>query len=168
MTLVWRSIDSPLGAAMLVASEKGLVRLSFDETGSDLAKLFAGETLSDRPTPEQAQWFDDARAVLHDPSSTRAIPLDLRGTDFQRSVWAYLRSIPSGETRTYRDIAEALGSPGATRAVGSANGANPVSVLVPCHRVIRADGGLGGYAYGLERKRKLLEAEGAVPPTLAL
>lgn len=168
MTLVWRSIDSPLGAAMLVASEKGVVRLSFDETESDLAKLFAGETLSDRPTPEQAQWFEDASAVLHDLSALHDIPLDLRGTAFQQSVWAYLRTISSGETRTYRDIAEALGSPGATRAVGSANGANPVSVLVPCHRVIRADGGLGGYAYGLERKRKLLEAEGAVPPTLAL
>jgi len=75
-------------------------------------------------------------------------------------VWQELRRIPLGETRSYADIAAAVGQPNATRAVGTANGSNPVAVLVPCHRVIRSDGSLGGYAGGLERKRKLLDAEG--------
>jgi AraC family transcriptional regulator of adaptative response/methylated-DNA-[protein]-cysteine methyltransferase len=85
----------------------------------------------------------------------------VRGTAFQEAVWRELRKIPLGETRSYADIAAAIGEPGATRAVGTANGANPVAVLVPCHRVIRSDGTLGGYAGGLARKRKLLAAEGA-------
>jgi AraC family transcriptional regulator of adaptative response/methylated-DNA-[protein]-cysteine methyltransferase len=91
------------------------------------------------------------------------LPLDVRGTVFQERVWAELRKIPVGETRSYADIAAAVGAPGATRAVGSANGANPIAVLVPCHRVVRSDGTLGGYAGGLERKRALLAAEGAAP-----
>jgi AraC family transcriptional regulator of adaptative response/methylated-DNA-[protein]-cysteine methyltransferase len=89
------------------------------------------------------------------------LPIDVAGTAFQEKVWQELRKIPPGETRSYADIAAAVGDPKATRAVGTANGSNPVAVLVPCHRVIRSDGTLGGYAGGLDRKRKLLEAEGA-------
>ncbi|QNP43395.1 MGMT family protein [Sphingomonas daechungensis] len=85
------------------------------------------------------------------------------GTAFQEAVWRELRRIPLGETRSYADIAKAVGQPDAVRAVGTANGSNPVAVLVPCHRVIRSDGSLGGYAGGLDRKRKLLSAEGADP-----
>ena len=88
------------------------------------------------------------------------LPIDVRGTAFQERVWQELRKIPVGETRSYADIAAAIGQPGAVRAVGSANGDNPVAVLVPCHRVIRSDGSLGGYAGGLPRKSKLLAAEG--------
>jgi AraC family transcriptional regulator of adaptative response/methylated-DNA-[protein]-cysteine methyltransferase len=87
------------------------------------------------------------------------VPVDVRGTVFQRKVWDALRRIPAGETRTYSQIAKAIGAPAAVRAVGSACGANPVALLVPCHRAIRTDGGLGGYAWGLQRKKRLLELE---------
>ena len=98
-------------------------------------------------------------AAVEAPEAAAAIPLDVRGTAFQEAVWQALRRIPPGETRSYAEIAAAAGHPGATRAAGSANGANPVAVLIPCHRVIRGDGTLGGYAWGLEIKRALLEGE---------
>jgi AraC family transcriptional regulator of adaptative response/methylated-DNA-[protein]-cysteine methyltransferase len=101
-------------------------------------------------------------AIEH-PAQTPELPIDVRGTAFQEAVWKELRRIPLGETRSYADIAAAVGQPHAVRAVGTANGSNPVAVLVPCHRVIRSDGSLGGYAGGLDRKRKLLAAEGADP-----
>ncbi len=88
------------------------------------------------------------------------LPIDVAGTAFQEAVWRELRKIPPGETRSYAEIAAAIGAPKAVRAVGSANGDNHVAVLIPCHRVIRSDGTLGGYAGGLDRKRKLLAAEG--------
>jgi AraC family transcriptional regulator of adaptative response/methylated-DNA-[protein]-cysteine methyltransferase len=93
------------------------------------------------------------------PELAPALPTDVPGTVFQQRVWAELRKIPPGETRSYLDIARALGDPNATRAVGTANGANPIAIIVPCHRVVRNDGSLGGYAGGLERKRALLAAE---------
>ena len=99
--------------------------------------------------------------AIETPAAMPDLPIDVRGTAFQEAVWRELRKIPAGETRSYADIAAAVGQPGAVRAVGTANGSNPVAVLVPCHRVIRSDGSLGGYAGGLERKRKLLEAEAA-------
>jgi AraC family transcriptional regulator of adaptative response/methylated-DNA-[protein]-cysteine methyltransferase len=87
------------------------------------------------------------------------VPLDIRGTVFQRRVWEALRRIPRGETRTYGEIARQIGAPAAVRAVGSACGANPVALVVPCHRAVRTDGGLGGYAWGLGVKKRLLEIE---------
>jgi len=87
------------------------------------------------------------------------LPLDIRGTAFQQQVWQALRLIPRGETRNYAEIARAINKPQATRAVGSACGANPVAVIIPCHRVLRSDGSLGGYRWGIERKQKLLEIE---------
>jgi AraC family transcriptional regulator of adaptative response/methylated-DNA-[protein]-cysteine methyltransferase len=98
-------------------------------------------------------------AFLEGEASLARVPLDIRGTVFQRRVWDELRRIPRGETRTYRDIARAIGFPAAVRAVGSACGANPVALAVPCHRALRTDGGLGGYAWGLARKKKLLALE---------
>ena len=89
----------------------------------------------------------------------RSIPIDVKGTAFQEAVWRELRKIPAGETRSYSDIAAAIGKPTAVRAAGSANGANNVAVLIPCHRVVRADGTLGGYAYGLDIKAELLARE---------
>ena len=98
-------------------------------------------------------------AAVETPAVATLVPLDVRGTAFQEAVWQALRRIPPGETRSYAQIAAAVGKPAATRAVGSANGANPVAVLVPCHRVVRTDGSLGGYAYGVEIKQALLAAE---------
>lgn len=159
--LSYAIVDTPLGAMAVVASEKGIRRLSFDEDVAALGERYPGATL-EPDDGRMAAWVEIARAAIEDPCAVGEVPLDLRGTAFQRQVWTMLLAIPAGETRTYQDLAHALGKPGAERAVGSANGANPVSVLVPCHRVIRADGGLGGYAYGLERKRWLLEKEGAL------
>jgi methylated-DNA-[protein]-cysteine S-methyltransferase len=96
------------------------------------------------------------------------LPLDLQGTDFQKRVWGQVAAIPYGETRSYLQIAQALGSPRAVRAVGAANGANPVPIVVPCHRVIGAKGKLVGYGGGLAMKKRLLELEGAIALPLAL
>lgn len=87
------------------------------------------------------------------------LPVDVQGTAFQQAVWDALRAIPPGETRSYKQVAASIGKPGAVRATGTACGDNPLPLLVPCHRVLRSDGGLGGYAYGLARKEKLLERE---------
>jgi AraC family transcriptional regulator of adaptative response/methylated-DNA-[protein]-cysteine methyltransferase len=92
------------------------------------------------------------------------LPLDIRATSFQRRVWEAIRTIPYGETRTYAEIAAAVGAPAAARAVGQACGANPVSIVIPCHRVVASGGGLGGYGWGLERKRWLLRHEADTPP----
>ena len=89
----------------------------------------------------------------------RKVPLDVRGTAFQHEVWAALRRIPPGATRTYGEIAREIGRPGAARAVGAACGSNPVAVVIPCHRVVRGDGDLGGYHWGIERKRAILDRE---------
>jgi len=115
---------------------------------------------TDPATPLDA-WIDALEAHLDAAAPAPALPLDLCGTAFQMRVWRFLQGIPLGETRSYAQLAQALGTPQAARAVGSACGANRVAVLVPCHRVLRGDGGLGGYRWGLERKRALLAAEAA-------
>ncbi len=96
------------------------------------------------------------------PSSKWSLPLDLQGTPFQKSVWKALQKIPAGKTATYLDIATKIGQPKAVRAVAQACGANPVAVAIPCHRVVRSDGGLSGYRWGVERKAELLKREGVV------
>ncbi|MGQ0825720.1 MAG: methylated-DNA--[protein]-cysteine S-methyltransferase [Actinomycetota bacterium] len=93
-----------------------------------------------------------------------SVAVDAVGTSFQQRVWAALRTIPAGETASYAEIAAVIGAPGAARAVGSANASNPVGVIVPCHRVVRSDGAIGGYGFGVDRKRWLLEHEGAIQP----
>ena len=102
-------------------------------------------------------------AAVNAPEKPHDLPLDVRGTAFQEAVWRELQRIPAGETRSYAQIAAAIGRPAAVRAAGSANGDNAIAVLIPCHRVIRTDGTLGGYAYGLERKARLLARERARP-----
>ncbi len=97
--------------------------------------------------------------LVEAPGQNLDLPLDIRGTAFQQRVWQALRAIPSGRTSTYAEIAQALGHPKAARAVAQACAANPLAVAIPCHRVVRADGGLSGYRWGVERKRKLLDRE---------
>lgn len=101
-----------------------------------------------------------------EPKALDAVPVDLAGTEFQLRVWEALRKIPPGRTLSYGELAKRIGHPKAVRAVGGANGANPVSLVVPCHRVIASDGTMGGYGWGLERKKWLLEHEGALPGKL--
>lgn len=157
-TIRWATVTTSLGAMLVAATDKGVCRLSFDEGEPELRARF--------PNAELVPGGDEFRSLLADvvaaveqPGDSRHIPLDVQGTAFQESVWQALRRIPPGETRSYAEIAAAVGRPGAVRATGSANGANNVAVLIPCHRVIRSDGTLGGYAYGLEIKQALLERE---------
>jgi AraC family transcriptional regulator of adaptative response/methylated-DNA-[protein]-cysteine methyltransferase len=152
--------DSPLGPLLVAATSKGICRLTFDEDASMLKRRFPNATvLPDDGTI--SAWAEGALMAIEHPANTPELPIDVRGTAFQEAVWKELRRIPLGETRSYADIAAAVGQPQAVRAVGTANGSNPVAVLVPCHRVIRSDGSLGGYAGGLDRKRQLLQAEKA-------
>ncbi|MFI7007673.1 methylated-DNA--[protein]-cysteine S-methyltransferase [Streptomyces sp. NPDC050145] len=119
----------------------------------------AEETFGERDDRPFGAAVEQLEAYFQGELKEFDLPLDLHGTPFQRSVWAQLRKIPYGETRTYGELAEALGRPGASRAVGLANGKNPVGVIVPCHRVVGADGSLTGYGGGLPRKRRLLDFE---------
>jgi AraC family transcriptional regulator of adaptative response/methylated-DNA-[protein]-cysteine methyltransferase len=156
--------DSPLGRMLVAATGRGVCALLFGEDEDLLAEL-----RRDLPQAELRRDPDAVaplvrKAVTHLEGCSRVLdlPIDAGGTTFQRRVWAALASIPPGETRSYRDIAEMIGSPGAARAVARACAANQVAVAVPCHRVVRLDGKPGGYRWGPERKRYLLLQEGSL------
>ena len=158
VTIRWAVVATSLGQMLVAATDKGVCRLSFAEGPEALARRF--------PKAELVEGGEDFAALLaqvvaavETPGSGSHIPLDVRGTAFQEAVWRELQRIPPGETRSYAQIAAAVGKPGAVRAAGSANGANNVAVLIPCHRVVRSDGSLGGYAYGLAIKQELLARE---------
>ncbi len=157
----WAIVPTSLGKMLVAATDKGVCRLSFNEGRDALAQRFPHAELVEGSEAFSAL-LGDVIAAVEAPGDSRHIPLDVQGTAFQEAVWQALREIPPGETRSYADIAAAIGKPGAVRAAGSANGANHVAVLIPCHRVIRTDQTLGGYAYGLEIKRELLKREGKV------
>lgn len=154
----WTIVSTSLGMMLVAATDKGICRLSFDEDEAVLRRRF--------PQAEIVEGGDAltaiaARAVeaVEQPARMPNLPLDVRGTVFQEAVWQELSRIPAGETASYAALAARAGNPGAVRAAGSACGANPVAVLIPCHRAKRTDGSLGGYAYGLDRKEKLLARE---------
>ena len=157
-TIHWAVIATTLGDMLVAATEKGVCRLSFAESGADLAARFPRATLVEGGA-DFAALFAEVVGVVEKPGDSRHIPLDVQGTAFQEAVWQELRRIPPGETRSYAEIAAAIGRPQAVRAVGSANGANNVAVLIPCHRVIKSGGALGGSAYGEAIKRELLGRE---------
>jgi AraC family transcriptional regulator, regulatory protein of adaptative response / methylated-DNA-[protein]-cysteine methyltransferase len=159
VTIRWTVADTALGKMLLAATDKGICRLSFDEDESELCRRFPRATI-EAGSAAMGNLVQSAVAAVNDPAHMPSLPLDVAGTAFQQAVWKQLMAIPTGETRSYAQIAAAVGKPGAVRATGSANGANNVAVLIPCHRVIRSDGSLGGYAYGLERKLELLKREG--------
>lgn len=170
------NIDSAIGPLFLGASGDGLVALEFDArlTGQQtirpnprrLRKENNGFTFEDSPG-KMAPYVNELEEYFAGKRREFSFPLDLRGTDFQRACWRALLAIPYGETRTYGDIARAVGKANAFRAVGMANNRNPIAIVVPCHRVIASDGTLCGYGGGLDVKRKLLELEGALSGTLA-
>ncbi len=150
-------VSSPVGELVLLASDQGLSGLYFGHR-IDRARLPTGgatQPILKAAAAQLGEYFAGKRERFE-------LALDPAGTEFQRAVWQQLRRIPYGETASYRDIAERLGNPGAVRAVGMANGANPISIIVPCHRVIGADGSLTGFGGGLDIKRQLLEHEGAL------
>jgi len=154
----WAVAETTLGPVLVGATAKGVCRVAFGENGADLARRFPHAELLEGGADFSAL-LEQVIGSIEQPGSGGAIPLDVRGTAFQEAVWSELQRIPPGETRSYAQIAAAIGSPGAVRAAGSANGANSVAVLIPCHRVVRSDGALGGYAWGEEIKRELLARE---------
>ncbi len=158
VTIHWAVVETTLGPMLVAATRKGVCRLSFAEGREELSKRFPQAKLVEGGE-EFARLLAEVVSAVEQPGDSRAIPLDVQGTAFQEAVWRELQRIPAGETRSYAQIAAAVGKPGAVRAAGSANGANNVAVLIPCHRVIRTDGSLGGYAYGLDIKRELLARE---------
>lgn len=158
VTIRWAIASTSLGKLLIAATDRGLCRIAFEEGALDLARRF--------PRAEIVEGGDalatlaaEVVALVETPGRDHDLPLDVQGTAFQERVWQALKRIPAGRTRTYGEIAALAGVPRAVRAVGSACGANPVAIAVPCHRVTRGDGEPGGYAYGPERKRVLLARE---------
>ncbi|MBV1918892.1 MAG: methylated-DNA--[protein]-cysteine S-methyltransferase, partial [Sphingomonadaceae bacterium] len=156
--ICWAQVETTLGPMLVAATDKGVCRLSFGEGPGELAARFPNANLL-KGGASFEKLISDVVAAVEQPGHAHTIPLDVQGTAFQEAIWAQLRIIPPGETRSYGEIAAAIGKPGAVRAAGSANGANHVAVLIPCHRVIRSDGSLGGYAWGEDIKRELLRRE---------
>lgn len=154
-------LDSPLGPLTAAATSRGLAGLWFDGQAHHPGPLDAPENPRH---PVLAQMRRELEAYWKDAGAGFTVPLDLQGTDFQRQVWRALRKIRPGSTSSYGAIAARAGSPSAGRAAGAAIGRNPVSIIVPCHRVLGRDGSLTGYAGGLGRKRALLQREGVLPP----
>ncbi len=161
VTIHWAVVPTTLGDMLVAATGTGVCRLAFGLTGDDLAAQFPHAMLVEGGA-EFAALLAAVVAAVETPTQPNAhIPLDVQGTAFQEAVWRTLRTIPPGETRSYADIAAAIGRPAAVRAAGTANGANQVAVLIPCHRVVPKSGGVGGYAWGPEVKAELLRREGA-------
>ncbi len=155
MKTQWK-IKTKIGDLYLVATEKGLSGIFWKEQAKiPMARSFKDYPLIVQAVLEITEYLDKQRKVFQ-------VPLDLEGTPFQKSVWKCLLKIPYGETRSYADLARSIKNPKASRAVGSANAKNPISIIVPCHRVIRESGELGGYAGGLKIKEKLLALEGSM------
>lgn len=149
-----------LGTVLVATTENGVCAVKLGADGARLKRLLAEEFSAAEVIEEALPELEEkVRAFVAGEGSLARVPLDIRGTVFQRRVWDALRRIPRGETRTYATIAREIGAPRAVRAVGSACGANPVALVVPCHRAVRTDGGLGGYAWGLPVKKRLLEIE---------
>ena len=158
MGYVSRTVASPVGKLMLVASESGLAAILWENDDPDRVRL--GSIIEGRGHPvliaaerQLAEYFAGERKRFD-------LPLDFNGTEFQKQVWSALLTIPFGETRSYAEIARMIGRPAACRAVGAANGKNPISIVAPCHRVIGANGTLTGFAGGLKAKEYLLQLEG--------
>ena len=161
MAFTYRFIDSPVGQLKLIAHGPALAAILWENDRPD--RVLLGDMDEDHHSDilnqverQLAQYFAGTRAAFD-------LPLDFHGTEFQQKVWHALLTIPFGETRSYLDIAIQIGNPAAVRAVGAANGKNPISIVTPCHRVIGSSGALTGFAGGLEAKALLLTLEGGMP-----
>ena len=158
VTIRWTVAATSLGPLLIAATAKGLCRVAFDEDAGALARRFPHATIA-AGDAALAALAAAVVARVETPGRDAALPRDVRGTAFQEAIWQALATIPAGETRSYAELAAAAGRPDAVRAAGTACGGNPLAVIVPCHRVTRSDGGLGGYAWGVARKRALLDRE---------
>jgi AraC family transcriptional regulator of adaptative response/methylated-DNA-[protein]-cysteine methyltransferase len=157
-------IESPLGRVLIAATAKGIAWLGFGDSDDDALDEFRYDFADAEITRDDtglARYTRPLVKFLEGQAPFPTLPLDVIGTPFQRSVWDELCAIVPGTTRSYGEIAKRIGRPDAPRATGAAVGANPVSILIPCHRALAGDGSLHNYRYGLVRKRALLELEGA-------
>lgn len=161
-------VDCALGRLLIAATELGVCYVAFGDSDSEIEGHLHREYPAAEIRRDESSIRDWTQALLEHLDGNQPcldVPIDITGTEFQRRVWEALASIPYGSTRSYSEVAQSVGQPHAVRAVGRACGANPVSIVVPCHRVVRKDGGLGGYGWGLERKRALLERERSMRAT---
>ena len=157
MILSSRIIESPIGPLKLTVDHRALIGIDWATPNEPTLKEHAPEAGAlDRVESELSRYFSGKL-------ENWSLELSLRGTEFQQNVWAALRNIPEGTTRTYQEIADAIGRPSAVRAVGSAIGRNPIPVVIPCHRVIGSNGSLTGFSGGLDKKTWLLRHEGILP-----
>lgn len=160
----WAAMPSRIGTIRVAATPRGICKIALGrETAPDFFQWLERRIGPAPRRPERGDLatlaLDQIAEYLKGQRQTFDLPLDLRGTDFQRQVWSAVAAVPYGQTRTYAEIAQAIGRPQAARAVGAANGANPLPLVVPCHRVIGSDGSLTGYGGGLDVKRRLLAME---------
>ena len=157
MTYTYKTMPSPVGDLKLVASERGLSAILWENDAPNRVHL--GAMTEDEGNPILVEAERQITAYFAGQLTEFTVPLEFHGTDFQKSVWAALLTIPFGESRSYGEIARQIGRPTAYRAVGAANGKNPISIIAPCHRVIGSNGSLTGFAGGLEAKELLLGLE---------
>jgi AraC family transcriptional regulator of adaptative response/methylated-DNA-[protein]-cysteine methyltransferase len=161
-TLRYAFADTPYGTALAAFTDNGLCSLELGDSRPGLLDALAarhpGATLAEDGKGLQSSMAEIVRFIDH-PETAPALALDPHGTDFQKQVWEQLMAIPCGQTRTYSDVARALNRPEAVRAVASACAKNRIALFIPCHRVLRKDGGLGGFHWGVERKKALLDNE---------
>jgi len=157
MNLAYKFVESPVGALKLVASDKGLTAILWENDNPRRVPLTG--LVEDNKHPVLLKVERQLEEYFAGSRSAFDLPLDMRGTTFQKDVWEALLAIPYGETRSYGQLAKQLGRPSASRAVGAANGRNPISIVVPCHRVVGSSGKLTGFAGGLDVKARLLDLE---------
>jgi methylated-DNA-[protein]-cysteine S-methyltransferase len=158
MAYAYKYMDSPVGRLTLIGSDKGLAAILWEN--DDPARVRATADIENNAHPVLLETEQQLHEYFEGKRSTFSVALDPIGTDFQKEVWTALAGIPYGETRSYLQIAQQLGNPKAVRAVGAANGRNPISIILPCHRVIGTSGALTGFAGGLPAKAALLSLEG--------
>ncbi|HEY1096000.1 MAG TPA: methylated-DNA--[protein]-cysteine S-methyltransferase [Alphaproteobacteria bacterium] len=159
MSYVYKIAKTPVGHLKLVASDKGLAAILWENDNPNRVRLSVTGEKMDHPVLQEAE--QQLQDYFAGKRQTFSVPLDFNGTDFQKQVWQSLLTIPFGQTRSYAQIAQQIGNAKAVRAVGAANGKNPISIIAPCHRVIGANGTLTGFAGGLKVKQFLLELESA-------
>ena len=161
--------DSPLGRMLIAATDKGICAIQFADSDDELEHGLKHEfpfAIRRRDDAAMQAWKQHLLRQIRGQRLNSSLPLDIQATAFQRRVWTYLQSIPVGATRSYGEVAKAIGQPTATRAVARACATNPVAVAIPCHRVVRTDGDMGGYRWGIERKKTLLELEREQAPAM--
>jgi AraC family transcriptional regulator of adaptative response/methylated-DNA-[protein]-cysteine methyltransferase len=162
MLVSYATTPSPLGHLLVAATQRGICFIALADNQTTLANELHAELPSATLTHDQATlapWISQIIAYLEGQVPHLELPTDVRATAFQTQVWKALRAIPIGSTQTYGEIAQAIGKPGAARAVGQACGSNPTALIVPCHRVVGSGGALGGYRWGTQRKQALLATE---------